>query len=75
MRGSSIHFCTWARISAISSVTMARSARTWPSRAMRSTSVSPDLSVSSVRVSETVRTAMFTGLKGLVSSILFMRTL
>jgi hypothetical protein len=42
---------------------------------MRSTSVSPDLSVSSVRVSETVRTAMFTGLKGLVSSMRFMGSL
>ena len=39
---------------------------------MRSTSVSPDLSVSRVRVSETVSTAMFTGLKGFDSSILFM---
>jgi len=58
-----------------SSVTMARSTSTWPSRAIRSTSVSPDLSVASVRVSETVSTAMFTGLKVLVSSILFMRAL
>ena len=44
MPGSSIHFFTWARILSMSSVTMARSANTWPSRAMRSTRVSPDLS-------------------------------
>jgi hypothetical protein len=41
---------------------------------MRSTSVSPDLSVSIVRVSETVSTAMLTALNGLLSSILFMRS-
>ena len=39
---------------------------------MRPTRVSPDLSVSSVLVSETVSTAMFTGLKDFDSSIRFM---
>ncbi len=38
-----------------------------PASAMRATNVSPDLSSASVRVSETVSTAMPTGMKGLAS--------
>src|ERR1700678_3539217 len=41
----------------------------WPASLMRAASVSPDVSLDSSRVSETVRTAMRTGTKGTVSSI------
>ena len=49
----------------MSSVTMARAASLWPASVIRSASVWPDLSSASVRVSETVSTAMPTGMKSL----------
>ena len=60
---SAIHALTCARIFSTSSVTIARAATAWPAFAMRSASVAPDLSSSSERVSETVRTAIFSGMK------------
>src|SRR5271154_6265963 len=41
----------------------------WPASLIRAASVSPDVSLDSSRVSETVRTAMRTGTKGTLSSI------
>src|SRR5215813_8090527 len=48
---------------------MRRATTRCPALAASSTSVAPDLSSASVRVSETVRIAMLTGRKGRVSSI------
>jgi hypothetical protein len=48
---------------------MARLATTWPAAAIRSTSVVPDLSSASSRVSDTVSTAIFSGTNGLLSSM------
>src|SRR3954453_24080460 len=69
MAGSSIQVMSWAVIDGMSSLTMARAAKRWPSAVSRSTSVLPDLSSASTRVSETVRTAMLTARKGRGSSI------
>src|SRR5882672_10659543 len=66
---SAIQALSWAIIAGISSRTMARAATRWPSRTISSARVRPDLSSASVRVSETVRTAMLTGRNGLLSSI------
>src|SRR3546814_18280447 len=51
---------------------MARAFSTWPASEIRAASVSPDLSSAGVRVSDTVSTAMPTGMKGRLSSIRFM---
>src|SRR5689334_22662237 len=47
---------------------MARASSLWPASATRAASVSPDLSSASVRVSDTVSTAIPTGMKERVSS-------
>ena len=64
-----IHSRTLPAIAETSSVTMARSARTCPALVRRSTSVSPERSSASLRVSDTVSTAMLRGMKLLLSSI------
>src|SRR3954447_6200972 len=69
MAGSSIQVMSWAVIDGMSSLTMARAAKRWPSAVSRSTSVLPDLSSASIRVSETVRTAILTARNGRDSSI------
>src|SRR5689334_16679742 len=48
---------------------MRRATTRWPALLASSTSVAPDLSSASVRVSETVRIATLTGRKGRLSSI------
>jgi len=57
-----------ASIVATSSFSMARSATRWPDLVIRSASVSPEVSLAAVRVSDTVSTAMFTAMKGRLSS-------
>src|SRR5579872_7305463 len=56
-------------MAALSSLTMRRATTRCPPARISSISVEPDLSSASVRVSETVRTAMLTGRKGRDSSI------
>ena len=41
----------------------------WPAAAMRAASVSPEVSSAALRVSDTVSTAMLTGMKGRLSSM------
>ena len=53
-----------SRISPSSSVTMSRAASLWPAAAMRSASVCAGFVVGQARVSETVSTAMPTGMNG-----------
>src|SRR3546814_5453621 len=48
---------------------MALAASRWPASVRRCTSVSPERSLPASRLSETVRTAMFTGMKGRDGSI------
>src|SRR6185437_7685486 len=67
--GSAIQALSWATIAAWSSRTIFLAATLWPSRTIMSARLRPDLSSASVRVSETVRTAMFTGRNGRDSSI------
>src|SRR5471030_2587448 len=67
--GSAIHSRSLVTIARTSSLTIARPASRWPSRWISSASALPDLSSASVRVSETVRTAIWTGWKGRLSSI------
>src|ERR1043165_1809175 len=67
--GSAIQAFTWARIFSTSSVTIVRAATAWPARSMRSTSVAPDLSSASARVSDTVSTAIFKGMNWRDSSM------
>lgn len=50
-----------AWIASMSSVTIARAARLWPAATSRSHNSAPDVSVSAVRVSDTVKTAIFSG--------------
>src|SRR6185295_5808110 len=66
--GSPIQALTCARIFSTSSVTIARCATVWPAFSMRSASVAPDLSSASARVSETVSTAIFSGMNWRASS-------
>ncbi len=56
----------------MSSLTMARAASSWPAAWIISARVAPDLSSASVRVSETVSTAMRTGMNGRLGSSLDM---
>src|SRR4029077_1042471 len=58
-----------------SSLTIARSATAWPAARMRSISVAPDLSSAVSRVSDTVRTAIFSGTNCRLSSMPGIRTL
>src|SRR5262245_31926560 len=58
------HASIFSRISTIESRTIARSASSWPALFTRSASRWPEVSLSSSRVSEMVRTAIFTGLIG-----------
>src|SRR5260370_23370939 len=48
---------------------MARAATAWPALVMRSASVAPDLSSSTERVSDTVSTAIWSGMNCLLSSM------
>src|SRR5690606_9182541 len=64
--GSAIHADTTARIAYTSSLTMRFSASRWPLAVTRSTRSAPDLSVASVRVSETVSTAIDSGRNSLL---------
>src|SRR3954470_11149621 len=68
--GSAIQVLSWATIAGCSSLTMVRALSACPSRAMRSTSAWPEVSFAAVRESETVITAIWTGLNGRASSIL-----
>lgn len=61
--GSRSHASTRSRIAGISSGTMDRAARLCPASVRRWVRVSPERSSSGRRVSETVRTAMFRGMK------------
>src|SRR5579859_281582 len=70
--GSAIQRRSWASIAVRSSRRISRAATWWPSRRISSASVSPDLSLEAVLVSETVRTAILTGRNGLLSSSLGM---
>lgn len=72
MPGSLIQRLTCFRIAFGSSSTMACSATSWPASWIMLTRSGPDLSVLWVRLSETVSTAMRTGMKGRVSSMRFM---
>src|SRR5487761_1792141 len=67
--GSAIQVRSVATNALCSSLTMRLAAMRWPALVARSTSVRPDLSDASSRVSETVRIAMLTGTKGRLSSI------
>src|SRR6185437_15651477 len=67
--GSAIQALSWATIAAWSSRTIFLAATLWPSRTIMSARLRPDLSSASVRVSETVRTAILTGRNGRDSSI------
>ncbi len=58
---SAIHRFTTLRIASTSSVTISRAASRWPAAVRRSTSVVPDLSSASERVSDIVSTAMLSG--------------
>src|SRR5947209_15731015 len=60
---------TCALIASTSSATIAFSASACPAAVKRSTSKAPDLSVSSVRVSDTVNTAIRSGWNGRLASI------
>jgi hypothetical protein len=60
---SAIQPFTRALIASISSGTMARSPSRWPAFVSRSTSVSPERSSASERVSDTVSTAIESGTK------------
>src|SRR4051794_38812848 len=66
--GSAIQRRSRASIAAVSSFSIARAAILCPALTMRSARVSPDVSLAAVRVSDTVRTAMLTGMKGRLSS-------
>src|SRR5262245_1163676 len=57
------HWRTCARIERMSSLTIRRSPKLCPASAMRPASTLPDLSVSRLRVSDTVSTATRTGMK------------
>ena len=59
---------TRARMASTSSGSIARSASTWPAPVTRSASRWPEVSLSSSRVSEMVRTATRTGLNGAPAS-------
>ena len=63
--GVAIQRFSCSRIASTSSRSNARSASTCPAVVNRSTSVSPDVSFSRVRVSDTVSTAMRTGTNAL----------
>jgi hypothetical protein len=70
--GSLIQRFTCFRIALGSSSTMACSASSWPASSIMLISSGPDLSVLWVRVSDTVSTAIRTGMKGLLSSMRLM---
>ncbi|MOA19938.1 hypothetical protein D3C78_1403490 [compost metagenome] len=70
---SAIHCATWARMRYRSSLSSTRAARLCPAACRRSTSKPPEVSVSRVRVSLTVRTAMFRGTKTLSACWLIKR--
>src|SRR5262245_26436459 len=72
MSGSPIHGRICARIASMSSLTMARATSSWPAARIISASVAPDLSSAISRVSETVSTAMRTGMNGRLGSSLGM---
>ena len=72
MLASAIQARTWARIASTSSLTMALAASSWPAAASICTSVSPDVSSLALRVSDTVSTAMRTGMNGRLGSSLGM---
>src|SRR5580700_6875564 len=73
--GSAIQPLMRARIASMSSATIERSATTWPAPRMRCTRSAPDLSSLIERVSETVSTAILSGMNFLVSSKPGMRQL
>ncbi|MNT64944.1 hypothetical protein D3C72_2028870 [compost metagenome] len=58
---SAIQVATWARILYRSSFNNTRAARLWPVAVRRSTNSWPEVSVSRLRVSLTVRTAILSG--------------
>src|SRR5512132_1954178 len=66
---SAIHARNAVTIASASSPTSLRSISLCPAARMRSASTSPDVSVSRVRLSETVRTAMLTGSSGRLGSV------
>ena len=67
MPGSAIHRLMTRRMASTSSVVISRAASLWPAAVSRSASVVPDLSSASERVSETVSTAMLSGMNVFVS--------
>src|SRR5262249_38177515 len=75
MNLSAIHALTCWRIAFTSSLTIARSATTWPAARMRSINTAPDLSSAASRVSETVSTAIFSGTNRRLSSMPAIRVL
>src|SRR5687767_5980108 len=63
--GSSIQARSWLRIASRLSLTSARATTSWPASRKRSIAVCPERSSSSVRVSDTVRTASLTAMNSL----------
>src|SRR3984957_16349508 len=67
--GSAIQVRSCRSIAPASSFSIARAASRCPALVIRSTSASPDVSFAGVRVSETVSTAMLTGMNARLSSM------